>query len=93
MTGANDRDRKPATAGNLISYLQMFDPESDVCFMAANPKKRLFFEVVGTILVTDEGFPVIGIELDGEEPFDKAAVKMAELCEAECGEEQNEHII
>lgn len=75
------------TAGNLIKYLQQFRPDKPVSFILANPSKRVFYEMGECILVMGEGFPVIVLEISGEEPFDEEMTKVAEECETE-GEDE-----
>ena len=66
----------------LIQYLQGFDPETEMSILAADPPRRLRFPVGGVILITDQGFPVICIELNGEESFDEEETAAAEADEA-----------
>ena len=66
----------------LIQYLQEFDPETEMSILAVDPPRRLRFPVGGGMIITDQGFPVICIELDGEEPFDEEKTAAAEADEA-----------
>lgn len=62
----------------LIEYLQGFDKESVPVILAINPKKRVKYELQGTILITDQEQPVIGLEMGAAVPFDEEEVRAAE---------------
>lgn len=67
----------------LIEYLEGFDKESVPVILAINPKQRIKYRLQGTILITDQEQPVIGLELGAAVPFDEEEVRAAEENEAE----------
>ena len=71
------------TTKEMIEYLQRFDPETDISYIALNPPARLRHEVNGIICITDMERPAIALEIGGAIPFDEEETAAAEECEAE----------
>lgn len=66
------------TAKEMAKYLSEFPPESEVKILVVNSKKRIKYDIAKGLYITDAGFPLIGIEVDGEEPFDAEEIAAAE---------------
>lgn len=71
------------TTKEMIKYLQRFDPETDIYYMALNPPARLRHEVNRIVCITDMERPVIALEIGGAMPLDEEETAAAEDCEAE----------
>lgn len=67
----------------LIEYLETFDAESVVAFIALELKKREVYtnSNVSVVALTDGEFPVIGLELHESEPMDSEMIQACEECE------------
>lgn len=58
------------TNKELREYLELFDDNKDVCFLIANPSKRVFYREVEQFVITDMDKPCICIEIVEEYPMD-----------------------
>lgn len=61
----------------LIEYLSGFDPDTGVCFVAADVKNRIKFDVEFIYAITDMKEPFICLEIGESEPFDAEEVAEA----------------
>lgn len=67
--------RTPLTAAELIEYLQMFPPESQVCVYVIDTHKerKVMFGKTDEILITDSDWPVAFINIDVDDRDDITA--------------------
>ena len=62
----------------LKEYLNTFPDDAPVSLIMANPRKRKLYEVVDVIFVTDQGQPLILIDVGSESDMD---AEMVAACE------------
>ena len=62
----------------FIEYLKNFKEDEEVCFILANPKKRMLYEINNKFVITDMDNPVICIEVGNEHPMDKEMIAACE---------------
>ena len=59
----------------LIEYLSGYEKDTDVAFIAADPRKRVFFKT-RDFCITDLDLPVLCVEIQDEDPFDEVRHSM-----------------
>lgn len=69
-------------AKELIEYLQGFNGEAEVVIIAANPKQRKKYNG-NAFVITDEGQPIMCIEISEESNLDEEEIEAAEQDERE----------
>lgn len=67
----------------FIEYLKNLKEDEEVCFILANPKKRMLYEINNKFVITDMDNPVICIEVGNENPMDEVLAQACEECEKE----------
>lgn len=68
------------TNKELKEYLNIFPDDAPVSFILANPRNRKLYETVEVMFVTDQGQPLILIDVGNESDMD---AKMVATCEAD----------
>ncbi len=63
-------------AGNLIKYLENFEPDELVVFLLADVENRRFMKYGNVMVMTDTGHPVIALDIEGSVPFDEALTNL-----------------
>lgn len=61
----------------LMEYLQKFDGETELNFLAADIRQRLLYDTKKIFCITDQGFPVFCLEVGDPELFDEEEMKAA----------------
>ena len=72
---------------DLIRYLQGFDPSEIPRLIIVDPPRRKLYPVTEVVCITDNTFPVFGVEVGEAEPFDDELKTAAEDDEQKGGEE------
>lgn len=66
------------TNKELKEYLNTFPDDAPVSFILANPRKRKLYELKDVMFVTDQGRPLILIDIGKESDMDEEMVKACE---------------
>lgn len=66
------------TNKELKEYLNTFPDDAPVSFILANPRKRKLYELKYVMFVTDQGRPLILIDIGKESDMDEEMVKACE---------------
>ena len=69
------------TNNELKEYLNTFPDDAPVSLIMANPRKRKIYEAVDVMFVTDQGQPLILIDVGNESDMDAEEVVTCEECE------------
>lgn len=65
----------------LKEYLNGFPDDAPVSIICANPRKRKLYKLEDVMFVTDQGQPVILIDVGEESDMDAEPVEACEECE------------
>lgn len=65
----------------LKEYVNSFPDDAPVSIVCANPRKRKLYKLENVIWVTDQGQPLILIDIGEESDMDAEVVEACEECE------------
>ena len=65
----------------FIEYLKNFKEDAEVCFILANPKKRMLYGIDNKFVITDMDNPCICIEVGDGHTMDEELAQACEECE------------